>query len=128
MSDTPRTDAAERRADDRSWMCCDKVVDSKLTRDLERELAAALAERDEARKALREAMTYLESTDGTRGYMYGCAVNALTFLNWVRAAGLDKLFEMMDATRTQTPYQVIARIRQIIDDAKAELVVTPKGE
>jgi hypothetical protein len=29
-------------------------------------------------------MKYVESTDGTRGELYGCAVNALTYLEWVR--------------------------------------------
>jgi hypothetical protein len=38
------------------------------------------------RKALRESMRYVESTDGTRGDLVGCAVNAHEFLDWVRLA------------------------------------------
>ena len=39
------------------------------------------------REALREAMRYVESTDGTRGDLMGCQVNAHEFLAWVRLAG-----------------------------------------
>lgn len=39
------------------------------------------------RRALREAMEYVESTDGTRGESFGSAVNACEYLAWVRLVG-----------------------------------------
>jgi len=45
MSDTPRTDAASWREHQQS------VVDADFARELERELAKAIAERDEARRS-----------------------------------------------------------------------------
>jgi len=41
---------------------------------------------EKLRKALREAVRYVESTDGTRGDLVGCAVNVHEFLAWVRLA------------------------------------------
>ena len=43
----------------------------------------------ETRRCLREAMTYVESNDGTRGENFGSQVNALEYLKWVRAAEGD---------------------------------------
>jgi hypothetical protein len=38
----------------------------------------------ELQNALREAMRYVESTDGTRGELAGTAVGAHEYLRWVR--------------------------------------------
>ena len=46
MSDTPRTDVAEWRTN----FANERVVDADFARQLERELAAAIKERDEARR------------------------------------------------------------------------------
>lgn len=38
------------------------------------------------KRCLKEAIRYVETTDGTRGDLVGCQVNANTFLDWVRAS------------------------------------------
>ena len=76
-SDTPRTDANELVARDTPALGLvvfvdedERVVDAKFARELERELAAAIKQRDEARRivciriALDEARHYM----GTHGY------------------------------------------------------------
>ena len=42
------------------------------------------------RKALCQAMRYVESADGTRGDLVGCEVNAHEFLDWVRLVKASK--------------------------------------
>jgi hypothetical protein len=53
------------------------------------------------RKALREAMRYIESTDGTRGDLVGCAVNTHEFLDWIRLAN-SSIGRCSDAERQQS--------------------------
>jgi hypothetical protein len=47
-------------------------------------VTADKANASKAVKALREVMRYVESTDGTRGDLCGCAVNAHKYLACVR--------------------------------------------
>jgi hypothetical protein len=40
--------------------------------------------------ALTECMKYVETTDGTTGSLAGCAVNANTYLEWVRLTAKEE--------------------------------------
>lgn len=45
-----------------------------------------LTENRKLRIALRESLRYLESTDGSVGDLFGCAVKVHEFVNWDRLA------------------------------------------
>jgi hypothetical protein len=55
---------------------------------------------EKLRKALRESMRYVESTDGTRGDLVGCAVNVHEFLAWLRlaSAGIERTMKPQKET------------------------------
>ena len=44
------------------------------------------AELETTLSCLREALKYIECTDGTRGELYGCAVSYPTYQEWMRLA------------------------------------------
>lgn len=109
-SDTPRTDAKVERHKLTQLNGCDLIF-ADFARQLERELAAAIAERDaaelklahaqhdafyfekymnEARVCLREAMDYCEATTGERGELVGCAVPYDKLARWRKAAEIPE--------------------------------------
>jgi hypothetical protein len=69
MSDTPRTDAAETKHE----FDADRWVKSDFARELERELAAAIKQRDEARRDLcvSEAIVLLHEANPNALISYG---------------------------------------------------------
>ncbi len=58
MSDTPRTDAAETKHE----FAADRWVKSDFARELERELTAAIKQRDEARREVCELLATISQT------------------------------------------------------------------
>ena len=84
MSDTPETDRVTMTSPGRSehwgW------VEADHAKRLERE-------RDELRAMLKQAMQYLESTDGRRGDLVGCAVKSSAYEDWLKKAGRETLAE-----------------------------------
>jgi hypothetical protein len=72
------------------------------------EIPAPVAGQDATKNALREAMKYVESTDGTRGELVGCAVNALTYLEWVRILNQPTAQDIMDALEDEGVAKEIA--------------------
>jgi hypothetical protein len=66
MSDTPRTDAVTEHYYTQGGLRSASVVRADFARELERELAAAIKQRDEARREVFNALKELYTTAGLR--------------------------------------------------------------
>jgi hypothetical protein len=53
-------------------------------KDLNKDFDSALQKIRILENVLRECMRYVESTDGTKGDLVGCAVHRIEYVQWVR--------------------------------------------